>query len=111
MVAKNIQENPENPSESDNAENVNKIPVVRVELLLGVGLESSFEDEYEEPSSKKEIVVGPENPDFGCDDECFADNDFTLYTRMDVCSLQRWRAFVREWRSSDGFLNARAAYL
>ena len=103
VVPLNIQESSESPSAPENIDSPDNIPRVGVEIPLGIGLESK--DEYEEPSSEEENNAGPQNePDYGYDDDYIGDDHFTLYTRRDVYSLQRWRAFVRERRSCGGFL-------
>ena len=56
------------------------------------------------PRRKKRIMRVPKNPDYGHDDDYIGDDHFTQYTRRDVYSLQRWRAFFRERRSCAGFL-------
>ena len=78
-------------------------------------LESSSEDEYEEPSSEEEsenVAVkndddGPVNDnaqvDFGFDDDFIGDSTFTLYSRRDIYLLKGWRAFVLERRNCAGF--------
>ena len=87
MVPQIFQEAPGRPSEQNKPEKVNNIPRVEVELPLGVGLESSSETEYEENSSEDENIVGPENPDYGYDDDYIGDDLFTLYTRRDIYFL------------------------
>ena len=110
VVPQLIQESPESPQSPDNI--VENVPRVGVEIPLGIGLESSSEDEYEEPSSEEENNVdennGPvnNNPpvDYGYDDDYIGDDQFTLYTRRDKYALKGWRAYVLERRSCRGFL-------
>ena len=96
VVLQIIQESPESPSEPRNIENDSNIPRVTIEIPLGIRLESSLEDEYEEPSSEQENnaspqnpenegpsseeenKAGPQNPDYGYDDDYIGDNHFTL---------------------------------
>ena len=88
------------------------VPRVGIEIPLGIGLESSSEDEYEEPSSDVEIVAangnGPVNIDppidYEYDDDFIGDSHSTLYSRRDLFLLKGWRAFVLEWRNYAGFL-------
>ena len=85
--ARQMNESPESPSSPD--KRIDHIPRVGVESPLGIGLESSSENEYEEPSSEEENKVvdnnGPvnNNPpiDYGYDDDYIGDDHFTLYTR------------------------------
>ena len=105
------------PTGSDSSDVVtnNNVPRVGIEFPLGIELESSSEDEYEEPSSEKADVNnnddddnGPVNQaapiDYGFDDDYVGDDQFTLYTRRDVYLLKGWRAYVLERRSCPGFL-------
>ena len=111
VVNSNIIESPENPQSPDNV--VEAVPRVGVEIPLGIGLESSSEDEYEEPSSEEENnnVDGNNGPvnnnppvDYGHDDDYIGDDQFTLYIRRDIYALKSWRAYVLERRSCRGFL-------
>ena len=102
VVPQMIQEGPESPIKPENVENPDNFPRVGVEIPLGIGLES--EDEYEEPSSEEENNAGPQNPEYGYDDDYIRDDRFTLYTRSDIYSVQGWKAFVKERRSCAGFL-------
>ena len=87
IVAPEIIESPESPQSPDNI--VENVPRVAVEIPLGIGLESSSEDEYEEPSSEEEnnnvdekngpVYVNPPVDD-GYDDYYIGDDQFTLYT-------------------------------
>ena len=52
-------ESPESPRSPDNF--VENVPRVGVEIPLGIGLESSSEDEYEEPSNEEDNNNGPVN--------------------------------------------------
>ena len=110
-------ESPTGSSASDVSVNDNNnIPRVGIEIPLGIGLEDSSENEYEEPSSEEEEVNnnsddddnGPANEaapiDYGFDDEYIRDDQFTLYTRRDVYLLKSWRAYGWERRSCAGFL-------
>ena len=109
-----ILESPESPQSPDNL--IENVPRVGVEIPLGIGLESSSEDEYEEPSSEEENVGndgndnnnGPadEEPpiDYGFEEDFIGDSHFTLYSRHDVNMLRGWRAFVLERRNCRGFL-------
>ena len=114
VVPQNIQEIPESPSEPENFEKDNNIPRVGIEIPLGIGLESSSEDEYEEPSSEEEGVNnndeddnGPVNRaapiDYGFDDDYIGDDQFTFNTGRDVYLLKDWRAYVLDRRSCAGF--------
>ena len=103
VVPQIIQKSPESPSEAEDVENSNNIPRVGAEIPLRIGLEPSSEDEYEEPFAEEENNAGPQNPDYGYDDDFVGDDHFTLYTRRDVYSLQEWKAFVRERKSCAGF--------
>ena len=115
-------ETPESPSASNSSEvstndNTN-IPRVGIEIPLGIGLEDSSDDEYEEPSSEDENVNnnddeidnGPANQaapapvDYGFDEDFIGDSQFTFFTRRDVYALKGWRAFVLERRTCAGFL-------
>ena len=111
IVASEIIESPESPQSPDNL--VENVPRVGVEIPLGIGSESSSEDEYEEPSSEEEKIKvdeknGPvnNNPpiEYGFDDDYVGDDHFTLYTRRDVHALKGWSAFVLERHSCAGFL-------
>ena len=112
VVASEIIESPESPQSSDNV--VENVPRVGVEIPLGIGLESSSEDEYEEPSSDEDNnngAVNNEQPaeqnepvDYGYNEDYIEDTHFTLYTRRDVCLSKGWRAFVLERHSCAGFL-------
>ena len=112
VVASEIIESPESPQSPDNK--VQNVPRVGVEIPLRIGLESSSEDEYDEPSSEEEDNNVDENNgpvknnhppvDYGYDDDYIGDDQFTLYTRRDVYALKGWRAYVLERRSCRGFL-------
>ena len=112
IVASEIVESPESPQSPNNV--VENIPYVGVEISLGIGLESSSEDEYEETSSEEDNKNGPVNieqsaeqnepVDYGYDEVYIGDTNFTLYTRRDVYLLKGWRAFVLERRNCAGFL-------
>ena len=111
VVNSNIIESPENPQSPDNV--VEAVPRVGVEIPRGIGLESSSEDEYEEPSSEEENNNVDENNgpvnnnppvDYGHDDDYIGDDQFTLYIRRDIYALKGWRAYVLERRSCRGFL-------
>ena len=112
VVASEIIESPESPQSPDNI--VQNVPRVGIEIPLGIGLESSSEDEYEEPSSEEEDNNVDENNgpvnnnhppvDYGYDDDYIGDDQFTLYTRRDAYALKGWRAYVLERRSCRGFL-------
>ena len=77
VAASEIIESPESPQSPDNI--VQNVPRLRVEIPLGIGLESSSEDEYEEPSSEEEDNNVDENNgpvnnnhppvDYGYDDD------------------------------------------
>ena len=113
-------ESPEIPAESNasgiSANNNDNVPRVGIEIPLGIGLESSSEDEYEEPSSGEENVNnvnnddgnGPINQaaqvDYGFDEDYIGDSQFTLYSRQDIYLLKGWREYVLELRSCRGFL-------
>ena len=106
-----IIESPESPQSPDNG--VQNVPRVGVDIPLGIGLESSSEDEYEEPSSEEENVDndnnnGPadEEPpiDYGFEEDFIGDSNFTLYSRHDVNMLRGWKAFVLDRRNCRGFL-------
>ena len=112
VVASEIIESPESPQSPDNK--VQNVPRVGVEIPRRIGLESSSEDEYDEPSSEEEDNNVDENNgpvknnhppvDYGYDDDYIGDDQFTLYTRRDVYALKGWRAYVLERRSCRGFL-------
>ena len=119
VVASEIIESPESPTGSNSSDvptNENIIPRVGVEIPLGIGLDSSSEEEYEEPSSEEENVKnvdyddgnGPVNQaaqvDYGFDEDYIGDDQFTLYSRRDIYLLKGWRAYVLERRSCRGFL-------
>ena len=117
VVPQIIQESPESPSEPESIEKNTNVPRVGIEIPLGIGLESSSEYEYEEPSSEEEEVNnvindddgnGPVNQaaqvDYGFDEDYIGDDQFTLYSRRDVYLLKGWRAYVLERRSCRGFL-------
>ena len=85
VVPQMIQESPESPQSPDNI--VENVPRVGVEIPLGIGLESSSEDEYEEPPSEDENNNVDENNgpvnnnppvDYGYDDDYIGDDQFTL---------------------------------
>ena len=111
-------ESPESPTGSNASGisvNNDNVPRVGIEIQLGIGLESSSEDEYEEPSSEEENVNnvnddgnGPGNQaaqvDYGFDEDFIGDSQFTLYSRRDIYLLKGWRAYVLERRSCRGFL-------
>ena len=94
---------------------INDITRVGIEIPLKINLESSTEDEYEEPSSEEEnenVAAnndddGPVNDiaqvDYGFDSDCIGDSNFTLFSRRDVYLLRGWRAFVLERRNCAGF--------
>ena len=88
IAKKSIQESPESPGDPDNGENVYNIPRVGSQIQMGSGLESSSEDEFEEPSAEEESNESPQNHDYGYDDDYIGDDHFTLYTRRDVYCLQ-----------------------
>ena len=83
---------------------------------MGIGLEDSSEDEYEEPSSEANNnsenddngvanQAAPAPVDYGFDEDYIGDSHFTLYSRRDICyALKCWRAFVLERRHCAGFL-------
>ena len=86
-----IAETTAKPTGSDSSDVVtnNIVSQVGIEIPLGIGLESSSEDEYEEPSSEEEDVNnnndddnGPVNQaapiDYGFDDDYIGDDQFTL---------------------------------
>ena len=81
-----MNESPESHSSPD--ERIDYFPRVWVEILFGIGLESSSEDEYEEPSSQEENNNVHDNNgppvDYGYDDDYIGDAKFTLYTRRDL---------------------------
>ena len=113
VVPQNIQEGPGSPSEPEKFEKDNNIPRVGIEIPLGIGLESSSEDEYEELSSEEEDVINNDDDcpvnqaapiDYGFDDDYIGDDQFTLYTHRDDYLLMGWRAYVLERRSCAGFL-------
>ena len=113
-------ESPESPTGSNasgiSVNNNDNVPRVGIEIPLGIGLESSSEDEYEEPSSEEENVNNVDNDDgngpvnqaaqvdYGFDEDFIGDNHFTLYSRRDIYLLKGWRAYVLERRSCRGFL-------
>ena len=113
-----LPETPERHTESNSSDvTVNNIPRVAIEILSGNGLESSSEDEYEEPSSGEESVnndgdnidgpINEEPPvDYGFEDDFIGDSHFTLYSRRDVNLLRGWRPFVLDRRNCAGFLVA-----
>ena len=114
-----IPETPDNPTGSNSFDvsinnNIN-IPRVGIEILLGIALESSSEDEYEERLSGEENVnndddnndgpVNKEPPvDYGFEDDFIGDSHFTLYSRRHVNLLKGWRAILVERRKCAGFL-------
>ena len=114
VVSSEIIESPESPQSPDNV--VQNVPRVGVEISLGIGLESSSEDEYEEPSSEEDDVVNDDNDnnngpadeepliDYGFEEDFIGDSNFTLYSRRDVNMLRGWRAFVLDRRNCRGFL-------
>ena len=114
VVSSEIIESPESPQSPDNV--VQNVPRVGVEIPLGIGLESSTEDEYEEPSSEEENVDNDDNDnnngpaddeppiDYGFEEDFIGDSNFTLYSRRDVNMLRGWRAFVLDRRNCRGFL-------
>ena len=63
VVPQFIQESPESPSEPEKFEKDNNLPNVGIKIPLGIGLESSPEDEYEEPSSEEVNNASPQNPE------------------------------------------------
>ena len=111
-----LPETPESPTESNLSQvSLNNTPRVGIEIPLGIGLESSSEDEHEEFSSGKENVKnnddnndGPVNEeppvDYGFEDDFIGDSHFTLYSRRDVNLLKGWVAFVLDRRNWAGFL-------
>ena len=113
VVPQVIQESPESPSEPENIENKNNIPRIGIEVPLGIGLESSSQEEFEEPSSEEnnDVAINNEQPaeqneavDYGFDEDYIGDTHFTLYARRDVYLLKGWQAFVLERRNCAGFL-------
>ena len=112
VVPSEIIESPESPPSPCNI--VENVLRVGVEIPLGIGLESSSEDEYEEPSSEEENNNVDENNgpvnnnhppvDYGYDDDYIGDDQFTLFSRRDIYLLKGWRAYVLEQRSCRGFL-------
>ena len=105
IVASEIIENPESPQSPDNV--VENVPRVGVAIPLGIGLESSSEDEYEEPSSKEKNnnvdesngpVINNLSIDYGFEEDFFGDSNSSLYSRPDINMLRGWRAFVLEWQ-------------
>ena len=107
LSSRNVHpETPESPTESNSSEvSVKNIPRVGIEILLGIGLESSSEDEYEEPSSQEENVNndvdnndGPVNEEppvyYGFEEVFFGDSNFILFSRQNVKLLRGWWAFV-----------------
>ena len=111
IVAPEIIESPESPQSP--YKKVENVPRVGSENPLRIGLESSSEDEYEEPSSEEENNNVDENNgpvnnnppvDYGYDDDYIGDDQFTLYTRRDIYAIKGWRAYVLERRSCRAFL-------
>ena len=112
IVAPEIIESPESPQSPDNV--VENVPRVGVLIPFGIGLESSSEDEYEEPSSEEEnndVAINDEQPaeqngavDYGFIEDYIGDSQFTLYTRRDLYLIKDWRAYVLERRNCAGFL-------
>ena len=78
-VAPQVVERPESPSSPDKI--VGNILRVGVEIPLGIGLESSSEDEYEEPSSEK-------------------DNGLFHCWKWSACWRKSSRSFWLRWRLS-----------
>ena len=66
-----------------------------------LGIESSWEDEYEDPSSDEGYYAVVDN---GYDEDHNGDDSYNLHVRMDVYSLQGWSAIVRERPTYAGFL-------
>ena len=113
-----IIERPESPTGSNSSDfstNDSNIPRLGIEIPLGIGLESSSEDEYEKPSSEEENVdnfddnndgpINEEPPvDYGFEDDFIGDSHFIFYSRRDVNLLRWWRAFELERRFCAGFL-------
>ena len=112
-------ESPQSPTGSNASgisSNTDNVPRVGIEVPLGIGLESSSEDEYEEPSSEEENVNNVNNDDgncpvnqaaqvdYGFDEGFIGDSQFTLYSRGDIYLLKGWRAYVLERRSCRDFL-------
>ena len=84
-----------------------------MELCLGIGLESSSEDDYEEPSEEENEndAVNFDGPvidnapiDYGFDDDFVGNSNFTLESRRDIYLLKGWRAFVLKRPKFAGFL-------
>ena len=113
-------ESPESPTGSNasgiSVNNKDNVPRIGIEFPLGIGLETSSEDEYEEPSSEEENVNNVDNDDgngpvnqaaqidYGFDEDFIGDNQFTLFSRRDIYLLKGWRAYVLERQSCRGFL-------
>ena len=109
IVTPEIIESPQSPHNV-----VEIVPRVEVEIPLGIGLESSSGDEFDEPSSEEEnidVAIKNEQPaeqngavGYGFDEDYIGDSQFTLYTRRDLYLLKGWRAYVLERRNCAGFL-------
>ena len=112
-------ETPESPTGSNSSDvstnDMNIFPRVGIEIPIGIGVEYSSEDEYEEPSLEEENVnidrddndglVNEDSPvDNGFEEGFIGDSNITLCSRHDVNMLRGWRAFVLDQRNCAGFL-------
>ena len=95
-------ESPETPTGSNasgiSVNNNDNVPRVGIEIPLGIGLESSSEDKYEEPSSEEENVNNVDNDDgdgpvnqatqvdYRFDEDFIGESQFTLCSRRDIYS-------------------------